>query len=199
MTTPEPAALLRDTLGWAVRRLETVDVASPRIDAELLLAHVLRISRRELARELLFGDRSLDSEEHVDFRRCVEQRADRVPLQHLTGVAPFRHIELAVGPGVFVPRPETELLAGWGIERLGSLREHGRQSERLCAVDLCAGSGAIALSLAHELPDVRAIAVEREGSALGWLARNVEALEPSRSSAVEIVDGDATSTRILSK
>jgi release factor glutamine methyltransferase len=113
------------------------------------------------------------------------ERAKRVPLQHLTGVAAFRYIEVTVGPGVFVPRPETELMVGWGLDRLAGIREP-------LVVDLCAGSGAIALSVAHEHPGARVVAVERLPGALPWLRRN------AASSSIEIVDGDATSAAILS-
>ena len=89
---------------------------SPRVDAELLLAHVLGTGRAAL----LTRDDVTD-DDAARFTALVEQRADRVPLQHLTGRAPFRHLELAVGPGVFVPRPETEQLAGWAIARLAGL------------------------------------------------------------------------------
>jgi release factor glutamine methyltransferase len=135
------------------------------------------------------------------------ERAKRVPLQHLTGVAAFRHIEVAVGPGVFVPRPETELMVGWGLDRIAGTREP-------LVVDLCAGSGAIALSVVHEHPGARVVAVERLPGALRWLRRNASGAVSGRSGAepevkqprpispasgsIEIVDGDATSGAILS-
>ena len=96
----------------------------------------------------------------------MARRAERQPLQHLTGVAGFRHVELAVGPGVFVPRPETELLAGWAIEHAGALAEP-------VLVDLCTGSGAIARALADEVPQARLHAVELDEEALGWAQRNL--------------------------
>lgn len=118
-------------------------------------------------------------------RALAAERAKRVPLQHLTGVAPFRYIELAVGPGVFIPRPETEVMVGWGLDTINGTREP-------LVVDLCAGSGAISLSVAYEHPGARVVAVERLPGALLWLRRN------AASSSVEIVDGDATSGDILS-
>ena len=92
------------------------------------------------------------------------RRAAREPLQHLTGTAPFRHLELAVGPGVFVPRPETELLVDAVLPA----------PARHVVVDLCAGSGALALAIAHEVPGSTVYAVERSSDALVWLRRNAE-------------------------
>lgn len=145
----------------AAARLEAAGVASPRYDAEELAAHVLGLSRAKL----VLLDR-LPAAVADRYERLVAERADRVPLQHLTGVAGFRRLDLAVGPGVFVPRPETEVLVGWALARLrpGDL-----------VVDLCAGSGAVALAIADEAPGVRVHAVEREEHALAWAARNVAA------------------------
>lgn len=126
-------------------------------------------------------------------RLLAAERARRVPLQYLTGVAAFRYIEVAVGPGVFVPRPETELMVGWGLDTLAGTSEP-------LVVDLCAGSGAIALAVAHEHPGARVVAVERLPGALAWLRRNAAAQATERnaaSSSVKIVEGDATSGAIL--
>jgi release factor glutamine methyltransferase len=145
----------------AAATLAAAGVASPRHDAEELAAHVLGLSRSRL----VLLDR-LPAAAAGRYAELVEQRAARVPLQHLTGVAGFRRLELAVGPGVFVPRPETEVLVEWALARLrpGDL-----------VVDLCAGSAAIALAIADEAPGVTVHAVEREEHALAWAARNVAA------------------------
>ena len=145
----------------AARVLAAAGVASPAHDAEELAAHVLGLSRSRL----VLLDR-LPAEAAGRYAELVEQRAARVPLQHLTGVAGFRRLDLAVGPGVFVPRPETEVLVDWALARLrpGDL-----------VVDLCAGSAAIALAIADEAPGVAVHAVEREEYALAWAARNVAA------------------------
>jgi release factor glutamine methyltransferase len=145
----------------AARVLADAGVASPRHDAEELAAHALGLSRSRL----VLLDR-LPADVAGRYAALVEQRAARVPLQHLTGVAGFRRLELAVGPGVFVPRPETEVLVEWALARLrpGDL-----------VVDLCAGSGAVALAVADEAPGVRVHAVELEEDALAWAARNVRA------------------------
>src|SRR3954470_23229449 len=147
-------------LGDAARRLAEAGVESPRADAELLLAHVLGITRTGL----LTLDHVPDGAA-ARFAALLDQRADRVPLQHLTGRAPFRHLELAVGPGVFVPRPETEALVGWALERLAGI-------EAPVVVDLGAGSGAIALSIADEHPGARVLAVERDPVAIEWTRTN---------------------------
>src|SRR3954466_16187537 len=104
-------------LGDAARRLAEAGVESSRVDAELLLAHVLGTTRAGL---LTLAE--VPDDAAARFAALLGQRADRVPLQHLTGRAPFRHLELAVGPGVFLPRPETEALVGWALERLGGAR-----------------------------------------------------------------------------
>src|SRR3954465_2665606 len=107
-------------LAAPARRPAEAGVESPRVDAELLLAFVLGVSRTGL---LTVAD--VPDVAAARFAALLDQRADRVPLQHLTGRAPFRHLELAVGPGVFVPRPETEALVGWALERLAGTPEPG--------------------------------------------------------------------------
>lgn len=145
----------------AARRLRDAGVASPEWDADELLAHVLGTTRGGLL--------TLDDVPAVQAERyagLVERRAAREPLQHLTGTAAFRRVELAVGPGVFVPRPETELLAGWAIEHASALADP-------VVVDLCTGSGAIARAVADEVPGARVFAVELDEPAHDWAARNL--------------------------
>jgi release factor glutamine methyltransferase len=143
----------------AARLLAAAGVASPEHDAQELAAHLLGLSRARL----VLLDR-LPADVAGRYAALVEQRAARVPLQHLTGVAGFRRLELAVGPGVFVPRPETEVLVDRVLAEIGP---------GALVVDLCAGSGAIALAVADEAPGARVHAVEREADALAWAARNV--------------------------
>jgi release factor glutamine methyltransferase len=152
-------------------------VGSPDHDAAELFAHVLGTTRGRLARV----DRiTLQQQEAYD--ELVARRAAREPLQHLTGTAAFRYVELAVGPGVFVPRPETELLTGWGVERA---REVAAAADRApVVVDLCTGSGAIALSVATEVPAAEVHAVELDRGAWQWAARNLE------GSGVDLREGD---------
>ena len=153
---------LKATINKAIASLTEADVSSPQVDAELLLAHVVGVERTQLT---TIAD--LTKDQAIDFENLITRRANRVPLQHLTGVAYFRHLELAVGPGVFVPRPETELLVEAAINHLKNL-----DSPRV-AVDLCAGSGAIALSLALEVPGTSVHAVELSDDAFNWLTHNV--------------------------
>jgi release factor glutamine methyltransferase len=165
-----PRELLRD----AVARLVEAGVGSPEYDAAELLAHVLGTRRSQLP---LVDD--VAPGQAGAFEELVARRATRVPLQHLTGTAAFRHVELAVGPGVFVPRPETELLAGWAIDRAAEVS--GRAP---VVVDLCTGSGAVALSVATELPAAQVHAVELDRDAFVWAGRNLS------GSGVDLREGD---------
>ncbi|HTJ69202.1 MAG TPA: peptide chain release factor N(5)-glutamine methyltransferase, partial [Actinospica sp.] len=110
-----------------------------------------------------------DGDFDARYWEAVARRENREPLQHITGRAYFRYLELEVGPGVFVPRPETEVMVGWAIDRLRELDDR----EPLI-VDLCSGSGAIALAIAQEVPRARVHAVELSDEALVWTRRNVE-------------------------
>jgi release factor glutamine methyltransferase len=150
----------------AAGQLAEAGVASPERDADLLLAHVLDVG---LGRLPLVDD--LTGPQQEQYAALVARRAAREPLQHLTGTAAFRHVELAVGPGVFVPRPETELLAGWAIEH--AQRGAGGASRPPVVVDLCTGSGAIAKAVADEVPDAVVHAVELDEGALAWAERNL--------------------------
>ena len=162
----------------AAEELAEAGVASPRVDAELLAAHVLEVPRGRLA--LI---ETLRPDQLHRYTTLVAERARRIPLQHLLGAAAFRHLELTVGDGVFVPRPETELLAGWGIERT---------APGAVVVDLCSGTGAIALAVADESRAARVLAVERSPVALDYLRRNAIAFP-----TVEVVDGDVTDPGLL--
>ncbi len=158
----------------ASRILAGAGVASPRVDAELLAAHVLGVGRGRL---VLLD--TIRADELRRFEELVARRAERVPLQHLLGTAAFRHLELAIGAGVFVPRPETELLAGWGIEHT---------APGATVVDLCSGSGAIALSVADEAQPGLVVAVERSEAALAWLRRNAKPFDSVRVTAGDVTD-----------
>lgn len=153
--------MTRTLLAAAAARLRAAGVASPEHDAAELLAHVLGTTRGAL---VLVDD--VDVASLAAFDALVARRAAREPLQHLTGVAGFRHVELAVGPGVFVPRPETELLAGWAVEQARGL-------DGAVVVDLCTGSGAIARAVADEVPQAVVHAVELDEDALVWAGRNL--------------------------
>lgn len=160
---------LADTLAAAAARLADAGVPSPLADAELLAGHVLGIGRGAVAARALAGGTLTDAE-GAEFSALVERRAAREPLQHLTGVAHFRALELEVGPGVFVPRPETETVAQFAIDALAAVA-----SPEPLAVDLGTGSGAIAIALATEVPHARVIAVEVSPAAFVWARRNARA------------------------
>jgi release factor glutamine methyltransferase len=161
----------------AVAVLSAAGVASPRADAEILAAHVLGVPRTRLAIAP-----ALDRVQAERLRTLVAARADRVPLQHLTGVAPFHRVEVAVGPGVFVPRPETELLVEWGLRMAATT-----------VVDLCSGSGAIAAAVQAARPEAAVYAVERDPAALIWLRRN------ATGTGIRVVAGDATDPAVLAE
>lgn len=158
----------------ASRTLESCGVASPRFDAEELAAHALGVPRARLR-----WVHTLDDAAVLRFRAGVARRAAREPLQHILGTAAFRHVEVAVGPGVFVPRPETEVVAGWAIDRAREVKGEA------VVVDLCTGSGVIALAVADEVPTCVVYAVELDETALAWARRNLD------SSRVVLHAGDA--------
>ncbi|RKQ36666.1 peptide chain release factor N(5)-glutamine methyltransferase [Kocuria tytonis] len=168
---------LAQAIGWARAELVRAGVGSPDADAVLLAAHALGLSRGETEAKAILG-----AAEPEGYRELVRRRARREPLQHITGTAPFRQLELAVGPGVFVPRPETELLVQLTLDRAHAWRESGETHPAV--IDLGTGSGAIALAVATEDPACRVSAVEREAAALPWSRRNL------RGSAVRLLECD---------
>lgn len=173
---PETTA---DSLRGLCRRLSDAGVPSAQADAIRLLAHVRGVDL-STARTLDLLNRPLTSAQRDRLADLVQARTERVPLQHLIGRAPFRRLDLAVGPGVFTPRPETELAVDLAVVALPA---GGR------LVDLCTGSGAIALAVADERPDAKVHAVELDPMAHAWAQRNVATLAPE----VDLRCGDATS------
>ena len=155
---------LREALARAGAVLAGAGVDSPEHDARALALHVLGLARPS---ELNLYDAFAGQAQATAYDDLVARRAARVPLQHLTGSAWFRYLELAVGPGVFVPRPETEAVVQWAID---AVRAEGWTAPLL--VDLCAGSGTIALALASEVPGALVHAVEQDPAALAWTRRN---------------------------
>src|SRR5579859_566747 len=154
-------SLLMSEVAIAAARLAEAGVESPRADAELMAAHRHGVRRSELN---LVPDSDFDPRYWDD----VARREAREPLQHITGTAHFRYLELEVGPGVFVPRPETEVMTGWAIERLGEM-----DVAAPVVADLGTGSGAIALAIAQEVPRARVHAVEADPLARAWAERNI--------------------------
>lgn len=167
-----PAAGLAEAVRDAAALLAAAGVPSPRVDAELLAEHLLGVGLGRL-RALMLGDAPVPE----GYAELVAERARRIPLQHITGVAHFRYLELAVGPGVFIPRPETESVVQLVIDRLQGMA-HPK------VVDLGTGSGAIAGSIAHEVPGAEVHAVEFSEFAHAWAAKNLLPL------GVALVRGD---------
>jgi release factor glutamine methyltransferase len=147
-------------------RLADAGIADPDVDAELLAAFVLGIGRGAVQAALIRGD-AIEPDDAARLDVLVTRRATREPLQHITGLAPFRHLELRVGPGVFVPRPETEMVAQLAIDAL-----RATASASPAAVDLGTGSGAIALAMATEVPHARVFAAENSVDAFVWTKEN---------------------------
>ncbi|WP_165241768.1 peptide chain release factor N(5)-glutamine methyltransferase [Corynebacterium lizhenjunii] len=163
----------------AAGRLQHAGVASPEWDARILCAHLIHIGHMDIP---------LDQEPipgfEVAFEALVSRREAREPLQHILGVAWFGPLELAVGPGVFIPRPETEVLADWAVRQLA-----GVAAPRV--VDLCTGSGALAAYVAHYVPAAQVWAVELADTALAYARSNLA------GSGVELLAGDACAAATL--
>ena len=167
--------------------LEKAGVASPRADAELLAAHVLDTERTRLPLIPLVDQATIEQ-----LHRLVQRRAARVPLQHLTGWSAMGAITIAVGPGVFVPRPETELLLAWGLATLEG-------TDAPVVVDLCTGSGALALAIANARPDAVVHAVECEPAALAWARRNANARVAAGDTPIGLYSGDVGAASTLAQ
>ncbi|MFD3510637.1 peptide chain release factor N(5)-glutamine methyltransferase [Nocardia sp. NPDC058666] len=179
---------LRPLIVEAAARLAEAGVGSPMPDAENLAAHVLDTQRMRLALIPMVEPEVADR-----YRALIEQRAARIPLQHLTGTAPMGEIDLAVGPGVFVPRPETELLFAWALAYLETLpHDHAP-----IVVDLCTGSGALALALAHARPDAQVHAVELDPDAIIWARRNADSRIAAGDTPITLHADDVTDETLL--
>ena len=157
----------------ATKRFEEAGIESAGADAEILASFVLGINRGELLSKTI-TDESFGEEDALKFEELVAKRAQRFPLQHLTGYAYFRALELKVGPGVFVPRFETEVVTQLAVDALRAI-----PSEEPIAVDLATGSGAIALSLATEVPNAKIYAVELSADALVFTRENFARYAPN--------------------
>ncbi|MEU4645876.1 peptide chain release factor N(5)-glutamine methyltransferase [Nocardia fluminea] len=179
---------LRPLIVEAAARLAEAGVGSPMPDAENLAAHVLGTERMRLALIPMVEPEIADR-----YRALIEQRAARIPLQHLTGTAAMGEIDLAVGPGVFVPRPETELLFAWALAYLETLPH----DHTPIVVDLCTGSGALALAIAHARPDAEVHAVELDPDALTWARRNADTRIAEGDAPITLYAGDVTDPTLL--
>ncbi|TQF65699.1 peptide chain release factor N(5)-glutamine methyltransferase [Rhodococcus spelaei] len=178
---------LRLAILEATRLLEEAGVNSPRTDAELLAAHVVGVERTRLGLVPL-----VDPEVIETYRGLVARRAQRIPLQHITGVSSMGEIDVEVGPGVFVPRPETELLLAWAIAVLEDC-----PARPPVVLDLCTGSGALALAVAHARPDADVHAVELDPKALSWARRNADTRALDGDTAITLYQGDVTDRALL--
>ncbi|MDO4242338.1 MAG: HemK/PrmC family methyltransferase [Actinomyces sp.] len=181
MDTAELRAAVRE----AADRLAAAGVASPQVDARLLAEHLL-------GRPLLLAD-GAPADFLTAYRRLVERRAAREPLQHVIGLMWFRGLELVSRPGVFIVRPETEVVAGAAIEAARGLGATAGQRLPV-VVDLCTGSAAIAAAVAAEVPGVRVLAVEFDQAAATLAEDNCTRLVPGR---VEVLGADATDPATL--
>jgi release factor glutamine methyltransferase len=168
---------LRQVIDAAAVALAEAGVGSPRTDAELLAAHAAGTERSRLA----FTDTGPEFFDRYDV--LVARRAKRVPLQHLTGTAAFGPVTVHVGPGVFIPRPETESMLEWAVAQ--------RLSQRPVIVDLCTGSGALALALSKQWPNARVIAIDDSEDALDYARRNLA------GAPVELLRADVTQQALL--
>ena len=170
---------LRQVIDAAEVALAEAGVGSPRTDAELLAAHAAGTDRGRLAVADV-GPEFIDR-----YDGLVAQRAKRVPLQHLTGTTAFGPVTVHVGPGVFIPRPETESLLEWAVAQ--ELSPHS------VIVDLCTGSGALALALSKNWPDARVIAIDDSADALAYARRN------TAGTPVELIGADVTGPGLLAE
>jgi release factor glutamine methyltransferase len=170
---------LRHAIDAAEVALAEAGVGSPRTDAELLAAHAAGTDRGKLA----FADTGPDFRDRYD--GLVAQRAKRVPLQHLTGTAAFGPVTVTVGPGVFIPRPETEALLEWAVAQ--------QLSPHPVVVDLCTGSAALALALSQHWPGARVIAIDDSDDALAYARRN------TAGTPVELVRADVIAPDLLAE
>jgi release factor glutamine methyltransferase len=170
-----PALSVREILERGIRLLGESGIQDPQVDAELLVGHVLEASRGQIQAMAITG-REVSVEEAAVIGEALLRRAAREPLQHISGIAYFRSLELRVGPGVFVPRPETEFVAGLAIDALQSFVLGISAAEGPIGIDLGTGSGAIALAMATEVPHARVIAVENSEAAFVWTRQNFESV-----------------------
>ncbi|BDU04974.1 peptide chain release factor N(5)-glutamine methyltransferase [Nocardia cyriacigeorgica] len=181
---------LRPVLAEAVETLQAAGVPSPRADAEQLAAHVLGVPRSRLLLAPL-----LTPEQLAGLHELVRRRAQRIPLQHLIGHAAMGRIDLEVGPGVFIPRPETELVFAWALAHLEAVRH----DHPPIVVDLCTGSGALALAIAHARPDADVRAVELDPDALTWARRNADLRIAAGDTPITLYADDATDPALLTE
>lgn len=187
------AQLLADVVARCAAGLREAGIDSPEADAVVLCAHAARLTTSEVRTGVVTG-KTIDDAVVAVIDDLTARRRRREPLQHITGLAAFRFLELHVGEGVFVPRPETEIVAQAAID--AALR-CAANTVASVVIDLCAGSGAIALSVVTEVPNATVIALEREPQAIAWLRRNADALPTAARARLTVVEGDVTDPAAL--
>ncbi len=179
---------IKELLRQAKSQLDESGISQ--VDAEHLLAHCLGVSRMDLHNPVILESTlaNIVDEQTIEetFATLVERRIGFEPLQYLTGTAPFRHLEIEVGPGVLVPRPESELLVEAVLQHISNMEGI------VSVVDLGAGSGALSLAVATEAENARVIAVEKSPEAIFWLKKNVSRIDEK----VRIVEGDVSDVLI---
>jgi release factor glutamine methyltransferase len=179
---------IKELLRQAKSQLDESGISQ--VDAEHLLAHCLGVTRMDLHNPVILESTlaTIGDEQTIEetFATLVERRIGFEPLQYLTGTAPFRHLEIEVGPGVLVPRPESELLVEAVLQHISNMEGI------VSVVDLGAGSGALSLAIATEAKNARVIAVEKSADAIIWLKRNVSRIDEK----VRIVEGDVSEVLI---
>lgn len=176
---------LRVMILAATEQLTAAGVPDPQADAEILASHLLGVSRTRLGlHPLVAGDAARA------YREMIDRRAQRIPLQHLTGQVHLAGVDVRVGPGVFIPRPETELLIEWAIGAIAGVDDP-------TVVDLCTGSGVIALAIAAARPDATVYGVERADGALAWARRNADQHAAAGATPIILRGGDFTDERLL--
>ena len=171
---------MREVLARASALLADAGVPTPDVDARLLAAHIAGTSPMGV----LFAE--VTEEFSQAFEAAVARRATREPLQHITGTAPFGPLELEVGPGVFIPRPETEVLADWAVRTL-------RDIPSPTVVDLGTGSGALPIYIGHHIPEAQLYAVELSATAREFAARNAA----SHNVRLSLIDANMTDPELL--
>lgn len=177
-------AQIKQLLLEAETILASAKIENPKLDSQLLLSELLQISRTEL---LLQSEVTL--EQATIFNEQIQQRCNHRPIQYITGVAYFRYLTLRVGEGVLIPRPETEELVSGVIEKINAA------DRPTTLIDLGSGSGAIALAVAYEIPDVKIFAVENSEAALLWLKKNTDLVAPH----VEVISADVNNFAVAEK
>ena len=173
---------VRELLKFGKEQLATKNIGA--VDAELLLANILGVNRMELHSKVIEMDAEQAQENKELYTKAIAQRLTGMPTQYIVGTAPFRYLEYEVGPGVLIPRPETELLVDEVLHQLNTF------AEPVSVVDLGSGTGAIAISISSETSgkkEIHVVAVEKSPEALIWLNKNIA----KHDVPVRIIESDA--------